>query len=207
MTDLPNILPVFPLSGVLLLPRGQLPLHIFEERYKAMLDEALKSNSRMIGMIQPKEDGSLFETGCAGRITSFEETDDGRYYIILSGVSRYHVTEELEQVAGYRRVSPDWAAFRDDVDPTGCLDLDREKLKAMLGDYFQMHSIEYDPALIDEAADDRLITCLSMICPFDAGEKQALLEAGCCRERSELFMTMLDMAIRSGASPNKELQH
>ena len=206
MTDLPNILPVFPLNGVLLLPRGQLPLHIFEKRYKAMLDDALK-DSRMIGMIQPKENGSLFDTGCAGRVTSFEETDDGRYYVVLTGVSRYKIHEEIEPESGYRRVKPDWQSFANDLDPTGCLDLDRAKLKAMLGDYFEMHEIDCNLELIDEAADDRLITCLSMICPFDAGEKQALLEAGCCKERSELFMTMLDMAIRSGMSPHQDLQH
>lgn len=206
MTDLPNILPVFPLNGVLLLPRGQLPLHIFEERYKAMLDDALK-DSRMIGMVQPKENGNLFDTGCAGRITSFEETDDGRYYVVLTGVSRYKIHEEIEQESGYRRVKPDWQSYANDLDPTGCLDLDREKLKSMLGEYFEMHDIDCNLELIDEAADDRLITCLSMICPFDAGEKQALLEAGCCKERSELFMAMLDMAIRSGSSPNRDLQH
>ncbi len=201
MSDLPHTIPVFPLQGVLLLPRGQLPLHIFEPRYKAMVDDALGGN-RMIGMIQPKECGNLFDTGCAGRITSFEETDDGRYYIVLSGICRYVIKEELEQVKGYRRAVPDWSSFKGDLNPSACLDLDRGKLKDMLCNYFTMHEMDCNWELVDEAADERLITCLSMICPFDAGEKQALLEAGCCHERSKLFLTMLEMAICSGAKPN-----
>lgn len=205
MSDLPDTLPIFPLSGVLLLPRGELPLHIFEPRYKAMIDDALGGN-RMLGIVQPKECGALFEMGCAGKITTFEETQDGRYYISLSGICRYRIEDELEDFHGYRRVKPDWSKFSDDLDPAGCLDLDRGKLKEMLGNYFDLHDIDCDWSLVDGAADERLITCLSMVCPFDAGEKQALLEAECCHERSRLFFTMLEMAVRSGTKPNS-IQH
>lgn len=201
MENLPNILPVFPLPGVLLLPRGQLPLHIFEPRYRAMVDDALRGD-RMIGMIQPRENGALFDTGCAGRIKSFEETEDGRFYLVLNGVCRFDIKKELEQEKGYRRATPDWTPYIKDLEPTGCLDLDRGKLKDMLAHYFTMHDIDCDWGLVDEAADESLITCLSMVCPFDAGEKQALLEAKCCKERSRLFMTMLEMAVHSGAGPN-----
>lgn len=201
MENLPDILPVFPLPGVLLLPRGQLPLHIFEPRYRAMVDDAL-CGDRMIGMIQPREDGALFDTGCAGRIKSFEETEDGRFYVVLNGVCRFDLKEELVQEKGYRRAAPDWTPYYKDLEPTGCLDLNRDKLKDMLAEYFTMHDIDCDWSLVDEAADESLITCLSMVCPFDACEKQALLEAGCCKERSRLFMTMLEMAVHSGVGPD-----
>jgi Lon protease-like protein len=195
--DLPSVLPLFPLSGVLLLPRGHLPLNVFEPRYIAMVDDALK-HSRMIGMIQPRNPDSpadLFRTGCAGRITSFAETEDGRYLITLTGLCRFAVTEELPPQNGYRRARVDGGAYRNDFKPVECLDIDRRELRAMLKEYFTLQDMSCDWEAIDNAPDERLITCLSMICPFDAGEKQALLEAGCCRERAEKFMTMLRMAL------------
>ncbi len=204
---LPAILPVFPLEGVLLLPGGQLPLNIFEPRYLAMVEDALKAD-RMIGMIQPRNrapeasgkggDGALFETGCAGRITSFNETDDGRYLIGLTGISRFNITRELDMKHGYRRIAPDWTAYQADRNPAGCLDLDRQKLKIMLKDYFALQGIDCDWDAVDGASDQKLITCLSMICPFESSEKQALLEAACCRSRAVLFMGMLEMAICAG---------
>ena len=106
MSDLPDALPIFQLSGVLLLRRGEMTLHIFEPRYKAKIDDALGGN-RMLGIVQPKECGALFEMGCAGKITTFEETQDGRYYISLSGICRYRIEDELEDFHGYRRVKPD----------------------------------------------------------------------------------------------------
>lgn len=191
---LPETLPVFPLPGVLLLPRGQLPLNIFEPRYIAMVDDALKTD-RMIGMIQPRDDTALYETGCAGRITSFSETGDGRYLITLTGTSRFRIKNELSLKNGYRNVQADWSSFSDDFRGMDCLDLDRDTLKKMLEDYFQMQDLRCDMDAIDSASDDKLITCLSMICPFDPGEKQALLEAKCCRERAQKFMALLKMAI------------
>lgn len=195
--ELPSVLPVFPLPGVLLLPRGQLPLNIFEPRYLVMVDDALKGD-RLIGMIQPRGDEerpALYDTGCAGRITSFEETGDGRYMIVLTGVSRFTVGKELPVEKGYRRVTPDWSGFTADSDPASDVCIDRQVLKTLLHDFFDLHGISCDWDTIDGAPDEKLVTCLCMVCPFDPGEKQALLEARSCMERAERFMTLLRMAI------------
>ena len=190
---LPAEIPIFPLPGVLLLPRGQLPLNIFEPRYVAMVDTALSSGHRLIGMVQPKENGELYRTGCAGRIQSYNETPDGRYEIVLLGVCRFRIEEELAQVSGYRRVHASWNSFENDIEPIGCLDLDRGKLKKLLKNYFHHQGLTCSWDAVDNAPDEKLITSLAMICPFDAKEKQALLEASCCRERGKLFMTLLEM--------------
>ena len=199
--DLPEVLPIFPLGGVLLLPRGHLPLNIFEPRYIAMIDEALKKD-RLIGMVQPKteEEGAekekeIFSIGCAGRITSFTETEDGRYLITLTGTSRFKVIEELPKKKGFRQVKPIWSDFHKDLQPAECLDIDRKHLQVLLEGYFEMHSLSCDWEAIEGADDEKLITCLSMVCPLEASEKQALLEADCCKERSKLFLTMLEMAL------------
>lgn len=191
---LPKVLPVFPLEGVLLLPCGRLPLNIFEPRYLAMVEAALGTD-RLIGMIQPDQGGALYKTGCAGKITEFSETEDGRYLITLSGVSRFHVMEELDGVDGYRRVKPSWLAFEKDLDAQTCSDLDRDRLKALLQKYFQKQDMDCDWDKIEGAPDGKLITCLSMVCPFDPQEKQALLEAPCCNTRADMFLTMLEMAV------------
>lgn len=194
--SLPNDLPIFPLAGVMLLPRGQLPLNIFEPRYLAMVDDALKSD-RMIGMIQPRggDGDTLYRIGCGGRITSFAETDDGRYLITLTGVSRFSIDEELPQVSGYRRVRPDWSGFERDCGPETCIDLDRAALKDVLKEYFGREGMACDWEAIDSAPDSKLMTCLAMVCPFEPKEKQALLETVCCRERAQKFVTMLKMAV------------
>lgn len=196
---LPDEIPVFPLSGVLLLPRGQLPLNIFEPRYLAMVDDVLRSH-RMIGMIQPREDGTLFTIGCVGRIINFQETDDGRYEITLKGISRFIVAMELPvALGGYRRIRANWSEFSRDLDPMGKLNLNRDRLKNLLRNYFDIEGMECEWSAIDTVSDDNLITCLSMVCPLNAGEKQALLEARCGNTRSELFMTLLEMATRDTA--------
>ena len=203
LNDLPAEIPVFQLSGVLLLPHGQLPLNIFEPRYLRMVEDAL-SGSRIIGIIQPRgtadhpnDHPTLFETGCAGRIVNFSETNDGRYLVTLKGLARFRVENELVPGnSGYRRVRADWAGFDRDLDPVDCLNLDRARLRGLLETYFDIHGLSCDWAAVENAPDNKLITCLSMICPLDAGEKQALLEAGCCKTRADLFMTILDMAVR-----------
>lgn len=204
--DLPDILPIFPLSGVLLLPFGQLPLNIFEPRYLAMVDTAL-TGSRMIGMVQPSlkkipgadKDASgqdaVFNIGCAGKITDFMETPDGRYLITLTGICRFNIVREESLHQGFRRVRPDWRTFEPDLYAQSCLDLNRGALKTLLQQYFDGEGMSCDWKAIDTAPDGQLITSLSMICPFEAGEKQALLEAECCRSRARLFMTMLEMAV------------
>lgn len=189
---LPSDLPIFPLGGVLLLPRGQLPLNIFEPRYIAMVNDAIGSH-RLIGMVQTKEDGSVYKVGCAGRITSFNETSDGRNEIVLTGICRFAIQEELGQKDGYRRVTPDWYAYKNDMEKMGCLDMDRAKLKKLLKNYFEQQNLTCSWDAVDNASDDKLMTSLAMICPFEAKEKQALLEAACCKERAKLFMTLLEM--------------
>lgn len=201
--DLPDVLPVFPLQSVLLLPRGQLPLNIFEPRYLAMVADALRGD-RLIGIIQPKTNATtndtLYKTGCAGRITNFSETDDGRYLITLKGVCRFQSTQEAPLAAGgYRSVAAEWAPFREDITPPQSLDIDRKKLSGLLASYFDMEGMKCDWAAIESASDEKLITCLAMACPLDAGEKQALLEAPCCKTRADLFMSLLEMAIRDPA--------
>jgi Lon protease-like protein len=202
MDDLPDFLPIFPLEGALLLPRGQLPLNIFEPRYLAMVDEALKTH-RLIGMIQPKNasqesseghDVPLYDTGCAGRVTGFQETADGRYLITLTGVSRFRVTEELPLRKGFRTVRAHWNSYYADrattpPEPALC----RTNLKKLLRLYFDRQGLECDWSLIDDAPPEKLVNCLSMICPFTPCEKQALLEAPCCDRRAQLLLTILEM--------------
>ena len=202
LSSLPKIMPIFPLSGVLLLPSGELPLNIFEPRYLAMVEEAL-ATSKLIGMVQPRQDADpnetnrpVYDTGCAGKIIEYQETSCGRYLITLSGISRFNITQELPvDDAGFRRVKPCWIGFENDIHERKCLKLNRDKLKTALEKYFQMHNMDCDWNAIDEAADGRLITCLSMICPFSPIEKQALLEAEECKARSDLFLQMLEMEI------------
>lgn len=189
---LPEELPVFPLPGVLLLPRGQLPLNIFEPRYVAMVDDAISSH-RLIGMLQTKDDGGLYRIGCAGRIISYNETFDGRYEIVLHGICRFRIMDELAQKSGFRRIAPDWSTYKNDMEPTGCLDIDRPRLTRLLKEYFEKHGLTCSWDAVDSAPDEKLITSLAMICPFEAKEKQALLEAACCKERAQLFMTLLEM--------------
>ncbi len=199
--DLPETIAIFPVRGVLLLPCGRLPLNIFEPRYLAMVEDAMAGN-RTIGMVQPRDktrceitnDTPVFQTGCAGKITEFSETEDGRYMITLTGICRFTIAEEISGNRGYRRIRPQWADYRDDLHEKKCLDLNRERLKTLLKTYFALQEMTCDWAAVEDAPDGRLITCLSMICPFDAGEKQALLEAKCCYTRASLFMTMLEMA-------------
>jgi Lon protease-like protein len=197
--DLPKTLPVFPLAGVLLLPRGRLPLNIFERRYIAMFDDAL-AGDRLIGMIQPTDPISgdpapaLFGVGCAGRITSFSETGDGRYIVTLDGIARFRVTGELPLRRGYRSVTPDWSDFADDLSEESG-EIDRARLIGLLQAYFRQQGISANWDAINQAPDERLLTSLAMICPFDPSEKQALLEAGHLDERTRLMMTLLEIAI------------
>lgn len=197
---LPATLPIFPLPGVVLLPRGHLPLNIFEPRYLAMVDDAL-AGERMVGMVQPldvqssHDDPPVYGTGCAGRITHFCETGDGRYLITLTGVSRFTVRGELATDRGYRRVLAGWDGFSGDLQTCLCGAFDRARLVAGLKAYFRVHGITADWAAIETSPEERLITSLAMICPFDATEKQALLEAPDLVERARLLITLVEMAV------------
>jgi Lon protease-like protein len=207
--DLPSILPIFPLNGVLLLPRGRLPLNIFERRYLAMFDDAL-AGDRLIGMIQPTgregvEGAPLFTVGCAGRITTFSETGDGRYLVTLDGVARFRVAEELPLHRGYRRVVADWAGYDADMAEES-VTIDRARLTDLLHAYFRQQGLSANWEAIGNTPDERLLTSLAMICPFEPGEKQALLEAGCLSDRARLMMTLLEIAVASPGAGDEDRQ-
>ena len=205
-TTLPAILPIFPLTGVLLLPRGRLPLNIFEPRYLAMTRDAL-AGDRVIGMVQPSDPGAsgdnppVYPTGCAGRITSFAETEDERFLITLTGTCRFRIRDELPLLEGYRRIVPEWSGFARDLDSEGEPAFDRERLMRGLKGYFQQHQISADWSAINSVPGERLVTSVAMVCPFEPSEKQALLEASDLNERARLLTAMVEMALmhRSGA--------
>jgi Lon protease-like protein len=207
--QLPETLPIFPLSGVLLLPGGKLPLNIFEPRYLAMIFDALAGH-RMIGMVQPMQPGGyagdglptddgrpkVHRIGCAGRIVSFNETEDGRLLLALSGICRFEVGRELDLAqGGYRRVSSIFSPFRADLDQGDeAVELDRERLMAALAAFFRGKKLSADWEAVKQAADQNLVTSLSMVLPFGPVEKQALLEAADTMARAKLLTAFLEMA-------------
>ncbi|MGG7646181.1 LON peptidase substrate-binding domain-containing protein [Rhodovulum sp. YNF3179] len=207
--DLPDTIPVFPLPGALLLPRARLPLHIFEPRYLAMLDDALKTSHRLIGMVQPQEvpqggEPRLQRIGCAGRVTAFSETEDGRYMITLTGVSRFRVREEVNGFTPYRRAEIDWAGFERDLGGAETdAGFDRDRLMDLLNRFFQSEGLSTDWDSLREAEDELLINSLSMLCPFDPEEKQALLEAPCLGTRRETLVTLIEFALHGGRGEEK----
>ena len=208
---LSDILPIFPLTGVLLLPRGRLPLNIFEPRYLAMTRDAL-GGERLIGMVQPNEpqqdnrgrgaheNPPVYPIGCAGRITSFSETDDGRYLLTLTGVSRFRIRDELPLLSGYRRVVPEWQAFAHDVETASGAEFDRERFIRGLKGFFTQRQISADWEAIEKAAGEHLINSIAMLCPFAPSEKQALLEAPDLDERARLLIALVEMA---AVNPNQ----
>jgi Lon protease-like protein len=207
--QLPDTLPIFPLSGVLLLPGGKLPLNIFEPRYLAMIFDALAGH-RMIGMVQPVQPGGfagdglptedgrpkVHKIGCAGRIVSFSETEDGRLLLALSGVCRFEVGRELELAqGGYRRVSSIFSPFRADLEQADeAIELDRERLMAALAAFFRGKNLSTDWDAVKQAGDQNLVTSLSMVLPLGPAEKQALLEAADTTARAKLLNAFLEMA-------------
>ena len=200
--DCPAVIPVFPLPGALLLPRGQMPLNIFEPRYLAMTRDAL-APPRLIGMIQPttaegERDAAakppLFGIGCAGRVTAFSETDDGRFVLTLTGVARFEVEQELEMRSGYRRMRVRWQRFASDLEPEDG-QIARPALLKALKPYFEARGLKADFDQLGKMPDERLVGMLSMACPFDPQEKQALLEASNLSKRAELLRGLLEMAL------------
>jgi Lon protease-like protein len=206
--QLPDTLPIFPLSGVLLLPGGKLPLNVFEPRYLAMIFDSLAGH-RMIGMVQPMQPGGyagdgmpvddgkpkIHKVGCAGRIVSFNETEDGRLLLALSGVCRFEIGRELDLAqGGYRRVTSLFTPYRADLDHADELvELDREKLMAALAAFFRSRGLSTDWEAVKQAADRNLVTSLSMVLPFGPAEKQALLEAADTTARAKLLIGFLEM--------------
>ena len=209
---LPTTLPIFPLPGVLLLPHGRLPLRIFEPRYLAMTRDAL-AGERLIGMVQPNDpvvsDANLpiYPIGCAGRITSFTETDDGLFLITLTGISRFRIREELPLLAGYRRVVPEWTDFARDLEADENFGFDRDRLIRGLKGFFQRHQISADWDAIASTPVDRLVTSIAMMCPFEPSEKQALLEASDLDDRARLLTAIVEMAVLNRSSEGGAARH
>lgn len=198
--NLPQEIAIFPLSRVILLPRVQLPLNIFERRYLALADFAL-SSSRLIGMVQPKNgdaDGAVYDTGCAGRICSFTETDDGRYLVTLKGVSRFKVAEELPlSNGGFRRIRAEWEPYKGDFTEAEMTDLCRDTMMGTLRQYLDKMNMFCDKWEAIRSIDcEKLVSTLAVVCPFEAEEKQALLEAPDLRARARLLQALLENATR-----------
>jgi Lon protease-like protein len=199
-SDLPETIPVFPLTGALLLPRGRLPLNIFEPRYLTMVDDAM-SGDRIIGMIQPEKPEAstpppLYPVGCAGRIVSYEETADGRMLITLSGVSRFRVREEMNVGTLYRQCRVDFGEFAGDFDADGAgKDVDRAALLQTLRNYLEANRIEADWSGIRDAPIEALVNGLSMMSPFGTREKQALLEAPDLKARADLLIAVTEFSL------------
>jgi len=215
IADLPPVIPIFPLSGVVLLPRTRLPLNIFEPRYLAMIDVAM-DQSRVIGMIQPRDAAeekskhpALAQVGCVGRITEYSETDDGphgRYLITLTGLARFHVANERSVSTPFRQVTADYALFAADLLSTEDPPISRDRLLSALKPYLSARAMETDWKSIEDAPAETLVNALSMLCPFAAGEKQALLEAPGLKERADVLIALLELANASatpaGGSPS-----
>jgi Lon protease-like protein len=208
--DLPDTIPIFPLPGALLLPRARLPLHIFEPRYLAMLDACMASKDRLIGMIQPRavpegESARLHAIGCAGRLTAFSETEDGRYMITLSGVSRFRMLGEVTQGTPYRRARVAWADFPRDTGPAETdPGLERPAFMDLLRRYFTSVELSTEWNSLREAEDELLINALSMLCPFAPEERQALLEAPSLANRRETLVMLMEFALRGAAGGGLE---
>jgi len=211
-SDLPRLIPVFPLSGALLLPRTQLPLNIFEPRYLAMPNDAI-SGERVIGMVQPGFDVTAGEVdnaaahpdlqpvGCVGRVTSFAETGDGRILITLTGICRFELVRELPLATAYRRFEVDYARFDDDLDPqVGEAEVDRDGLLEALKAYLEANKLEADWESLNEATNDTLVNGLCVMAPYGPKEKQALLEAADLKTRAEMLVAMTEMALAGAGS-------
>src|SRR5882672_476000 len=212
IADLPAVIPVFPLTGVLLLPRTRLPLNVFEPRYLAMVDAAM-DHYRLIGMVQPRaasaegtRNPALADVGCVGRITEYSETDDGRYLITLSGIARFQISGERESQAPYRQVAADYTFFASDILSTQDPPIPRARLLSALKPYLSDRSMQTDWKSIEDAPAETLVNALCMLCPFEPTEKQALLEAPGLKERADALITLIEIAnasaIPSGGSPS-----
>ncbi|KFE34021.1 LON peptidase substrate-binding domain-containing protein [Thioclava atlantica] len=201
--DLPDTIPLFPLPGALLLPRARLPLHIFEPRYLQMIEDCMKTRTRLIGMIQPLKgpEGQrhLNAIGCAGRLTGFSETEDGRYMITLSGISRYRLLREVEGFTPYIRAEVSWAGFERDLGPAehdgG---FDRDTFLDLLAKFFASQGLDTDWQALKDADDELLINSLGMLLPLEPEDKQALLEAPCLSTRRETLVTLIEYALHGG---------
>ena len=194
--SLPQTLPIFPLPGAILMPEAELPLNIFEPRYLNMINDAIASH-RMIGMIQPdpnsEDESAVYRTGCAGRITQFRETSDCRIEMVLTGVCRFDIGEELPTTRGYRLIVPDWSRFADDyADNSGQLQGEHERLMETLEHFFDLKGYEADLTMLKQLPVARLVDSLTMALPFDEAEKQMLLESVDTEQRLTNFIALIE---------------
>jgi Lon protease-like protein len=204
--DLPDVIAVFPLEGALLLPRGQLPLNIFEPRYLMMVDDAFASGRRLIGMIQPDqahpgpgEKPNLYKVGCAGRITQLAESGDGRYMIQLTGIARFRVESELAVTTPYRQCRVTYAPFANDfIGHKGEDEVDRESLLNALSQFLKANDLKADWEGIEKAPNEALVNALAMMSPYGAAEKQALLEAPDLKTRAEILVAVTEIELAKG---------
>jgi Lon protease-like protein len=213
IADLPGTIPVFPLAGAILLPRGQLPLNIFEPRYLKMIDDALRGD-RIIGMVQPDGEEAILASqmpdkqpplcaiGCAGRITSFAETGDGRVVITLTGIARFRIKSELATLTPYRQCEVDWNEFADDLIAGHNQDeVSRERLLEILKEYLETHELQADWRAIRLSSNETLVNSLCTISPYGPREKQALLEAKTLEDRNQMLIALTEKALQE-LSPN-----
>jgi hypothetical protein len=206
--DLPENIPVFPLAGALLLPRGQMPLNIFEPRYLAMIDDSLRDGHRLIGMIQPDpshadsahpgpdDKPALFKIGCVGRITQIAESGDGRYLLQLTGIARFKVEEELKVATAYRQCRVTFVPFADDfIARKGEDEVDREAVLEALTSFLKANNLKTDWQGVENAPNEALVNALAMMSPYGTAEKQALLEAPNLKARAEILVAVTEMEL------------
>jgi len=211
--DLPSVISVFPLRNALLLPQGLLPLNIFEERYIRMVKDAMESN-RFIGVIQPDEMArangdveAILKTGCVGRITQFEETDDNRYLITLKGLIRFEITSEINNILPYRQANVNWKPFEDDiVEDCDSLIIDRLYFIPLLKKYMELHQLSCDWDQVEAAPCETLVTTLPMILPFESQDKQMILETKTLDKRYEVLSSLIEISLKSN-SENMTIKH
>jgi uncharacterized protein len=209
---LPEEIAVFPLPGALLLPRGQMPLNIFEPRYLAMIDDALRSGLRLIGMIQPDpahpgpdpDKPNLFHVGCVGRITQLAESGDGRYLIQLTGIARFRIEAELPVATPYRQCRVTFQPFADDfIARKGEDEVDRKALLRALTDFLKANNLKADWEGIENAPNEALVNALAMMSPYDTAEKQALLEAPDLKTRAEILIAVTQIELAKSKTPGE----
>jgi Lon protease-like protein len=201
--DLPENIPVFPLPGALLLPRGQLPLNIFEPRYLEMVDDSLRDGHRLIGMIQPdpahsaaEDEPKLFKVGCVGRITQLAESGDGRYLLQLTGVARFRIEQELKVATAYRQCRVTYQPFADDfIARKGEDEVDRKAVLEALTAFLKANNLKTDWQGVENAPNEALVNALAMMSPYGSAEKQALLEAPDLKSRAEILVAVTEMEL------------
>ena len=201
--DLAEVIAVFPLPGALLLPRGQMPLNIFEPRYLEMVDDAMASRHRLIGMIMPdaahpgpEDKPNLYRVGCVGRITQLAETGDGRYLLQLTGISRFRIVEELDAKTPYRQCRVSYSDFASDfIARKGEDDVDRKSVLQALTDFLKANNLKTDWEGIESAPNEALVNALAMMSPYGSAEKQAMLEAPDLKTRAEILVAVTEIEI------------